>query len=622
MLQNAAASRNCKPIVEVLKNYIKVEDNFKVLEIASGTGQHVMSFAKNFPNCTFQPSEISHRYLHSIVAYLDMLRNAHSMISKKEINIRVPLYIDVSKLPSKWAMPQDYPPNGVDIMISINLLHICSMDAVLGLFRAAGAFLKHKTGKLFTYGPYSIDGIITPQSNVEFDKNLKSKNQEWGLRDIKDLDNIASNFGLKLIKTHAMPANNYILVFQKEKMKLENPYNPSYKTFLHKVVSLINQIYTILYIYFLGLYYAFEELLIDNSNDYTNNRERNNEMDDIKEWLEKFTKEKKKDGTSSVNGIALMTGGEGIIGREICKNLLKLNMKVISLVKFNENEKEKLYFCDNTSLTYINCDLSNLKSIKKACTTVKELVPSIDILICAAGVMCKKDERKFIDDGDRDQYYESFIENHCMINFISHAGIVNEMDCLLRNSFFPKAKVIFLSSATCHAGSMPSLKEINEGIFLTQYLNGYQAYANSKLFLSMYCLYLHNRYQLTLNEKSFNKEEVVIGDKCNGKEINKKSIEYLSLHPGVVAGDLYRHVNSLFQFAICHLLKVILRSPIVAGHYVTVLALQPTFVFNGRYFENNFPVNIKSLQCGNDEIIQQFGLKVDNILNDIGFDIS
>ncbi|CEF70116.1 UPF0585 protein CG18661 [Strongyloides ratti] len=216
MLQNAAASRNCKPIIEVLSNYISPNDNFKILEIASGTGQHVLSFAKSFPNSTFQPSEISHRHLHSIVAYLDMLRNAHSMISKKEINIRVPLYIDVTKSPTKWAMPQDYGPNDVDIMISINLLHICSQDAVIGLFRAAGAFLKHKTGKLFTYGPYAIDGIITPQSNIEFNLNLKEKNPEWGLRDIRDLNDIAQKYGLKLINTHSMPANNYILVFGKQ----------------------------------------------------------------------------------------------------------------------------------------------------------------------------------------------------------------------------------------------------------------------------------------------------------------------------------------------------------------------------------------------------------------------
>uniref|UniRef100_A0A0K0ERM9 Methyltransferase domain-containing protein n=1 Tax=Strongyloides stercoralis TaxID=6248 RepID=A0A0K0ERM9_STRER len=216
MLQNAAASRNCKPIVDILKNYISSEDSFKVLEIASGTGQHILSFAKNFPNSTFQPSEISHRHLHSIVAYLDMLRNAHSMISKKEINIRVPLYIDVTKSPTKWAMPKDYGPNNIDIMISINLLHICSQDAVIGLFRAAGAFLKQNTGKLFTYGPYSIDGIITPQSNIEFNLNLKEKNPEWGLRDIRDLNEIAQKFGLKLINTHSMPANNYILVFEKQ----------------------------------------------------------------------------------------------------------------------------------------------------------------------------------------------------------------------------------------------------------------------------------------------------------------------------------------------------------------------------------------------------------------------
>ncbi|KJH46925.1 hypothetical protein DICVIV_07005 [Dictyocaulus viviparus] len=179
----------------------------KVLEISSGTGQHVIKFAEMFPSITFQPSEIDARSLHSIVAYIDHYRLT---------NVRVPLFIDVSKPVNQWALPADYGPLSVDVILNINMIHISSQAAVEGLFKASNILLKRESGLLITYGPYAIDGVVWPESNIDFDNSLKKENPEWGLRDTRELNSLAVDSGLRLVATHDMPANNHILIFRRD----------------------------------------------------------------------------------------------------------------------------------------------------------------------------------------------------------------------------------------------------------------------------------------------------------------------------------------------------------------------------------------------------------------------
>lgn len=202
MLRAPAAERNSIPIANVLAMYLLKD--MKLLELSSGTGQHVIKFAEKFPSVTFQPSEVDARSLHSIVAHIDHYRLP---------NVRVPLYIDVTKPVNHWALPADYGPLAVDVMLNINMIHISSQAAVEGLFKAANILLKRGTGLLITYGPYSIDGVISPQSNVDFDAGLRRQNPEWGLRDVQELSSFANRSGLRLVARHDMPANNHMLIF-------------------------------------------------------------------------------------------------------------------------------------------------------------------------------------------------------------------------------------------------------------------------------------------------------------------------------------------------------------------------------------------------------------------------
>uniref|UniRef100_A0A1I8AJF2 Methyltransferase-like 26 n=1 Tax=Steinernema glaseri TaxID=37863 RepID=A0A1I8AJF2_9BILA len=206
MLVASAAERNKDPILDVLKQHVDQSPGKKILEIASGTGQHALHIAQHYPNAIIQPSERNPRSLHSIVAYVDKYRLP---------NIRVPLFIDITKPPDFWNLTSDFAPSDVDVVLNINMIHISSNDAVDGLFSAAGLILKRGTGLLITYGPYKVDGVCRPQSNVDFDASLREQNPEWGLRDIAELKEKALYHRMELIKIHEMPANNHMLIFRR-----------------------------------------------------------------------------------------------------------------------------------------------------------------------------------------------------------------------------------------------------------------------------------------------------------------------------------------------------------------------------------------------------------------------
>ncbi|KAJ9576417.1 hypothetical protein L9F63_006729 [Diploptera punctata] len=210
---NTAADRNKKPILEVIKKYISpyVERLSKecrslyCLEISSGTGQHVAYFAPHFPSVIWQPSEVDKSSFSSISAYIE-----DSAVS----NIQQPICIDICEDYTKWEGGK-IGKQSVDFMVNINLIHISPYKCTEGLFRNAGQVLK-SGGILFTYGPYAFHGKISPESNVRFDSMLRYENPEWGLRDIDQLTTLAMESSLRLADIVALPANNHILVWNKD----------------------------------------------------------------------------------------------------------------------------------------------------------------------------------------------------------------------------------------------------------------------------------------------------------------------------------------------------------------------------------------------------------------------
>lgn len=127
-------------------------------------------------------------------------------------NIKKPFHVDISKDFSNWT--DEFTESSFDYMLSINMIHITAIECTEGLFRNAGRLLK-PGGLLITYGPYAENGVLEPDSNVNFNVSLQSRNPGWGIRDIKNLKGIAIQNGIQFREYFKMPSNNKTIVWVK-----------------------------------------------------------------------------------------------------------------------------------------------------------------------------------------------------------------------------------------------------------------------------------------------------------------------------------------------------------------------------------------------------------------------
>lgn len=208
-LKNSSADRNCSPILDCLHKVLeKNQYGQRLLEISSGTGQHVGFFANAFPDIAFYPSEYDTSMFGSIRAYTEPLSN-----------VAFPMTVDIRQPFGKWNWHvANLQPNKVaqtfDYMLNINMIHITPWSCTEGLFKNASGLLK-PNGIMITYGPYASNGILTPESNVNFDQYLRHTNTEWGVRDLRDLQQLALTYSICLDKIFDMPANNKVCVWRK-----------------------------------------------------------------------------------------------------------------------------------------------------------------------------------------------------------------------------------------------------------------------------------------------------------------------------------------------------------------------------------------------------------------------
>jgi SAM-dependent methyltransferase len=190
-----AAARNRQPILNVLQQHLPPSG--LVLEVASGTGEHVVHFAQACPALTFQPSDPDPAHRASIDAWRAALGLA---------NVRPAVALDV--------MAQSWPVEAADALVCINMIHISPWAAAEGLMRGAGRLLP-PGGLLYLYGPYKRGGQHTAPSNAAFDAGLRAQNPAWGVRDLEAVAALAAVQGFGGPVVIEMPANNLSLLFRK-----------------------------------------------------------------------------------------------------------------------------------------------------------------------------------------------------------------------------------------------------------------------------------------------------------------------------------------------------------------------------------------------------------------------
>ena len=204
-LDAAAFHRNHQPIRTALEKYLTGKSG-DVLEAGSGTGQHVVYFAKHNPDIIWWPSDLNEAHLKSIEAW-----RVHSGLA----NVRAPLTVDLTD-PSWCAEIRDgHGPKNLRAVFCANVIHIAPWSVAEGLFAGSGRYLA-SDGLLLLYGPFKREGKHTALSNAVFDTSLRESNPEWGVRDIADVEKLANSACLALRDVVEMPANNLILVFARQ----------------------------------------------------------------------------------------------------------------------------------------------------------------------------------------------------------------------------------------------------------------------------------------------------------------------------------------------------------------------------------------------------------------------
>ncbi len=190
-----ACERNRQPILEALAQILN--QPALVLEIASGTGQHAVWFARHLGHLTWQPSDLA-----------EQINSIHTWrMEEGSPNLQPPLVLDVCQFP--------WPLESADAIFTANSLHILSWPAVQLLFAGCGKLLA--PGKLLcTYGPFHLHGQATSPGNALFDQLLREEDPSSGIRDLDELIPLALQNGLTLASDRAMPANNRLLLWEKQ----------------------------------------------------------------------------------------------------------------------------------------------------------------------------------------------------------------------------------------------------------------------------------------------------------------------------------------------------------------------------------------------------------------------
>lgn len=215
-----ATERNRSAILQVLTQVLP--DSGRVLEVASGTGEHALFFAQHLPHLIWQPSDLSAEMRASIDAWRgrQLLPNLRASIAVDACQPIWPVEAatNVTETAGENVTEEREDSNEPPIVAiaNINMIHISPWNACLGLMAGAGRILP-PDGILYLYGPFQREGAHTAPSNAAFDTSLRDRNPDWGVRDLEEVVAVARQHHLHLIDIVQMPANNLSVIFQRQR---------------------------------------------------------------------------------------------------------------------------------------------------------------------------------------------------------------------------------------------------------------------------------------------------------------------------------------------------------------------------------------------------------------------
>ena len=195
-LHAPSAERNAAAITEVLVEIAPQAG--RALEIASGTGQHIVTFARAMPNLDWQPTEIDPDRRSSIDAWA-----AESGLP----NLRPTIALNATA--PGWAAEQGHR----ELIVLINLLHLVSTPETQILISEMANALA-PSGRFALYGPFLRAGQATSDGDARFHASLKAQDPTIGYKDLAEVKDWIEATGLSVIDIRSMPANNLLLVAQ------------------------------------------------------------------------------------------------------------------------------------------------------------------------------------------------------------------------------------------------------------------------------------------------------------------------------------------------------------------------------------------------------------------------
>lgn len=225
-VHHPSAMRNRIPVLKTMLSIVDDTTEGRAMEVASGTGALLEVMVPAYPQLEWQPSE----YVPEVTASQDEQWNKYGKIGSRQ-GLSELAQLDLHgtsvfpnclpsislSLLSPW--PPSAPPSSYSLIVCTNTLHITPSTCTSNLLKGSSSALA-KGGSLIVYGPFKVDGCYIGadggEGNARFDDKLRSTNEQWGLRDVKDIEDIANKEGMRMEGKHEMPANNLLLHFVKE----------------------------------------------------------------------------------------------------------------------------------------------------------------------------------------------------------------------------------------------------------------------------------------------------------------------------------------------------------------------------------------------------------------------